>query len=170
MMWTEDTSRRRPTIVDASVLLNFLGLCRLDLLTALARRIVITPEVNLEIKRYRMGLDVALTSEEVRAVSPTLDEEDSRHFARLTRRLSVADASCIVAAKVLGADIASDDRAVCRAAAELLPLEAIVGTETMLSEAVRAGLLTLVAGDELLGELIHIRYRPKVASLRELLG
>jgi|GEM_PF-4460146 len=170
MMRTEDSLRRRPTIVDASVLLNFLGLGRLDLLMALTRRIDITPEVNLEIKRYRGMLDMALASDEVRVVSPTLDEDDARHFARLTRRLSVADASCIVAAKVLGADIASDDRAVCRAAAELLPVEAIVGTETLLAEAVRASLITLIAGDELLGELTHIRYRPKVTSLRELLG
>ena len=158
----------RPTVVDASVLLNYLGLGRFDLLTGLRRRIVITPEVNAEIRRDRTELETALAAGRVRVENVPLGE-DGELFARLTRRLSVADASCIVAARAFSADLATDDRAARRAAAEVLLESRILGTEALLAEAVRTGLLTLAHGDRLLGELIRIKYRPKIASLRELI-
>lgn len=40
---------------------------------------------------------------------------------RLTHILSVADASCIVAARVLGTDLAADDRILRREALKVLP-------------------------------------------------
>lgn len=160
----------RTTVTDASVLLNYLGLGRLDLLTRLPRRTVLTPEVDREAKRNRAPLDAALAAGEITIESPPLAPDDAALFARLAQRLSLADASCVVAAKVLGADLATDDRATRRAAEDVLPHDTLVGTEMLLAEAVRAGLLTLTDGDALLGELVKIKYRPKVASLRELLG
>lgn len=43
------------------------------------------------------------------------------------------------------------------------------GTETLLAEAVKEGLLSLDAGEGLLAELVELRYRPKVRSLHELM-
>ena len=53
------------TVTDASVLLNYLGLGRLNLLTGLPRRTVLTPEVNQEAKRNRAPLDAALAAGEI---------------------------------------------------------------------------------------------------------
>jgi predicted nucleic acid-binding protein len=169
-MTRSDETARRTTVADASVLFNYLGLARLDLLTGLPRRIVLTPEVDQEAKRNRGPLEAALAAGAIAIESPPLDAEDAALFARLARRLSLADASCVVAAKVLGADLAMDDRVARAAAAGVLPADALVGTEALLAEAVGAGLLSLAAGDALLGELVKIKYRPNVASLRELLG
>jgi predicted nucleic acid-binding protein len=169
-MAQSDEPGRRTTIADTSVLLNYLGLGRLDLLTGLRRRIVVTPEVNEEVKRSRAALDLALAAGEISLESPPLGPEDAAIFTQLTRRLSLGDASCIAAARVLGADLATDDRATQRAAAGVAPESAILGSEALLAEAVQSGLLTLADGDALLSELVKLRYRPKVASLRELLG
>jgi len=169
-MTRSEGTGQRTTVTDASVLFNFLGLGRLELLTGLPRRAVLTPEVNAETRRNRAPLEAALAAGEIAIESPPLELADAALFARLARRLSLDDASCVVAAKVLGADLATDDRATRRAAADLLPAGALVGTEELLAEAVRARLMTLAEGDALLGELVKIKYRPSVASLRELLG
>jgi predicted nucleic acid-binding protein len=165
-----DEPGRRTTITDASVLLNYLGLGRLDLLTGLRRRIILTPEVNLEVKRNRAALDAALAAKEIAIQSPPLGPDDAALFAQLARRLSLGDAACVIAARDFSADLARDDRATQRAAARVVPEEALVGSEALLAEAVRTGLLALADGDALLGELVKLRYRPKVASLHELLG
>ncbi len=159
---------QRSTIADASVLLNYIGLGRLDLLTSLPQRhILITAEVNTEIKRDRAALEAALDSGAIELVQHLLGD-DAALFARLTQRLSVADASCIVAARALDADLAVDDRRCRMSAAELMPDERLLGTEALLAEAIRAGGLTLEAADMLLVELVKIKYRPKIASFTEL--
>lgn len=96
-------------------------------------------------------------------------EEDTELF-KLSRMLGVADASCIVAARALGADLAADDKTFLREAEKvLLSEQTLLGTETLLAEAVHMGALDIEEGDELLGELVGLRYRAKVRSLRELL-
>ena len=159
---------RRATFADASVLLNYIGLRRLDLLTNLPQRhILITVEVNAEIKRDRAAVEAGLASGAIQLVHHLLGD-DADLFARLTQRLSVADASCIVAARALDADLAVDDRRCRLSAAELMPDERLLGTEALLAEAIRAGGLTVEAADTLLVELVRIKYRPKIASFREL--
>jgi predicted nucleic acid-binding protein len=103
------TRETRPTVVDASVLINFLGLGRFELLTGLARKLIVTAEVNRQIKRNRAAFDAALESGRVRVENPPLGE-DAELFARLSRTLGIADASCIAGARALGADLAADDR------------------------------------------------------------
>ena len=160
---------KRATLVDASVLINFLRLGRLDLLTSLPRReLLIVPEVNSEIRRNRAALEGALQAGGIRQIESEV-AADLALFARLTHRISSADASCIIAAKALGADLAVDDR-VCRqmAAAELSERR-LTGTEWVLLEAVQAGLLTMHKGNEFLALLPSVRYRPGVRRLEELL-
>lgn len=150
------------------MLINFLGLERFELLTGLPREFVITGEVNAQIKRNRPALDAALTVGLFRVENPPL-EDDAELFGRLTRMLGVADASCIAAAKKLGADLAADDSIFLREAERALSSErTLLGTELLLVEAVKEELVSLEAGDELLAELVGLRYRPKVQSLREL--
>lgn len=160
---------RRLTVVDASVLINFLGLKRFELLTELPREFVITAEVNGQIKRNRTALDAALAAGLFRVENPPLGE-DAELFGRLTRMLGRADASCIATAKRLEADLAADDQTFLREAEAALPLgQTLLGTEVLLAEAVRAKLLSLGAGDALLAELARLRYRPKVQNLQELM-
>jgi hypothetical protein len=65
---------------------------------------------------------------------------------------------------------AADDRAVLREAEKILSSgQALLGTEALLAEAVRVGALSMAKGDELLGKLTQVRYRPRVRSLRELI-
>lgn len=47
--------------------------------------------------------------------------------------------------------------------------QAPLGTEVLLAEAIREGALSIEEGDELLGELTKLRYRPQVQSLCELM-
>jgi predicted nucleic acid-binding protein len=149
-------------------MINFLGLGRLDLLLA-SRRTVMSAEVDSEVRNNRAALDAAMADDHVRVETVFLGH-DAALFARLTRRLSVADASAIVLAGQLGADLAADDRILRREAAANLPGVHLIGTEGLLAEAVQAGLLSLEEGDELLRELLRLRYRPKVPSLRQLLA
>lgn len=155
-------------MVDASVLINFLGLERFDLLTSLPRRFVVTEEVNGQIQRNRTPLDAALAAGLFRVENPPLGD-DAELFGRLTRMLGVADASCIAAARALGAGLAADDRVFRREAERTLPTaRALLGTESLLAEAVEEGSFELQAGNALLEELAALRYRPKVSDLREL--
>lgn len=169
-MASANAAGRRETVTDASILINFLGLGRLDLLTGLpTRRILITPEVHRQIVRHRGALDAALAGGQIEVVSPLLDQRDAEHFVQLARRLGAADASCIVAARVLHADLAADDITFLRLAAQVRTEGRRLGTEALLAEAVQADLITLQEGDALLAQLPALKYRPKVASLRELL-
>lgn len=139
------------------------------MLTGLPRKLIVTAEVNEQIKRNRTALDIALESGRIRVENPPLGE-DAELFARLSRTLGIADASCIAAARALGADLAADDRTFRREAEKALsPEQSLLGTETLLAEAVRAGALDIEEGDELLEELVGLRYRPKVRSLHELM-
>jgi predicted nucleic acid-binding protein len=156
------------TVVDSSILINFLGLARFDLLFV-ARRLAVTAEVNAEILRNREPLDESVARGDVVVQALLLDAAEAKQFARLTRRLSIADASSILLAARLGADLAVDDRTFRAEATLVLPQERLVGTEDVLAEAVRAGALSLADGDRLLGLLPALRYRPRVASLGELL-
>ena len=165
---TPGVTALRPTVVDTSVLLNYLGPGRFNLPSGLRRLILITAEVNLEIKRDRAVLDGALASGRAQVENRLLGE-DAELFARLTRRLSIADASCIVTARALRADLATDDRVLRNAATEVLAEDRLLGTESLLAEAIQAGLLTLEEGDLLLGELVTFKYRPKIASFREII-
>lgn len=168
-MTGENGPERRLTVVDASVLINFLSLGRFALLTGLPRRLIITAEVNEQLMRNRSALDAALEAGLVSVENPSLGE-NAELFARLSRMLGRADASCIATAKVLGADLAADDGTFLREAKKALPSgQTLLGTEKLLAEAVGVGLLGLAEGDALLGKLPELRYRPKVKSLREIL-
>lgn len=160
---------RQLTVIDASVVINFLGLGRFELLTGLPRALVITAEVNGQVRHNREALDAALEANQVRMENPPL-REDAELFAQLTRILGTADASCIATAKVLGADLAADDKTFLREAEKALSFgQMLLGTESLLAEAISTELLNIEQGDTLLGELAKIRYRPKVGSLREIL-
>jgi predicted nucleic acid-binding protein len=164
-----EESARQSTLADSSVLINFLGLGRLDLLISLPQRaVLIVPEVVDEIRRNRTLLDAALGSGGVRQVESMI-ATDLALFAKLTHRISIADASCILTAKALDADLAVDDR-LCRRLAEAeLPGHRLIGTEGLLLEAVLVGLISMEEGDGLLAVLPSLRYRPKVTRLAELL-
>ena len=160
----------RRTVLDASVLINFLGLERFDLLLRVSHRaLFVTGEVDAQIRKHRAAFDAALRAGQIALVNPLLDEEESALFVRLAARLGHADASCILAAKVLAADLAMDDLAARQAARQVLPLDRLLDTERLLAEAVRARLLTIDEGDALLQQLPLLKYRPKLRTLRELL-
>ncbi len=155
-------------MLDASVLINYLGLGRFDLLAGLPRDLIVTAEVSHEIVRNRAALERALESGEMQVEDRPLGV-DAELFARLTARLGVADASCIVTARALGADLAVDDRAASREATAILGPGRLTGTEKLLVEAVRAEMIDEAGADMVLRELIGLRYSPKVTRIRELL-
>lgn len=159
--------QRRLTVVDASILINFLGLGRFDLLFV-ARRVAITAEVNAEIQRNRAALDAAIARGDLTVHALLMDAAETAAFARLTRRISAADASSIILAARLGGDLAVDDRAFRGEAAATVP-SPLLGTEDLLADAVRTGALSLAEGDRLLGLLPALRFLPRIASLSEIL-
>ena len=163
-------AERRSTIIDTSVLINYLSVGRIDLLIKLSHRhMLITEEVHTEIIRNRTVLEIALSAGQIEIANPLL-YEDIELFARLTKILSIADASCIVAARALGTDLAADDRILRREALKVLPEASLFRTEALLAEAVRTNLLLIEEGNSILQALIKMRYRPSISRLQELLG
>jgi predicted nucleic acid-binding protein len=128
---------------------------------------MIVPEVDSEIRRNRTALEAAMQTSSLRQVESMI-ASDLTLFTRLTRRISAAYASCIVAAKALGADLAVDDRVCRQLAAGELSEQRLTGTEWLLLEAVQAVLITMEEGDRVLHDLVTVKYRPKVQSLRDL--
>lgn len=161
---------RRSTVIDTSVLINYLSAGRFDLLIKLPhRRILITEEVHAEIIRNRAILETALAHGQIEVTNPLLGE-DIELFARLTKILSLADASCIVAARALASDLAADDRILRREALKVLSEANLLRTEVLLAEAVKENLLLIDEGNSILQALIKMRYRPSILRIEELLG
>lgn len=114
-------------------------------------------------------LETALAHGQIEVTNPLLGE-DIELFARLTKILSLADASCIVAARALASDLAADDRILRREALKVLSEANLLRTEVLLAEAVKENLLLIDEGNSILQALIKMRYRPSILRIEELLG
>ena len=132
--------------LDASVLINFLILNRMDILGRLGRyHFVVLDAVDAEISRpeqrttLRRSLDQGLLQGDV-AAGP----EELRVFAQLLGAMGVGEAACVAAAVHRGWLVASDERgAFRRIATDRIGTGGIITTPAILAEAVKADIITL---------------------------
>jgi predicted nucleic acid-binding protein len=158
-----------PIGFDASVLINFCAVRRLDLLvtTCDPPRYVLTDVLEEELEPgCRTQVDELIARGEFASASLETDEE-LRQWARYTLRLDHGESATLAAAMERGWSVAVDERAGRRIAEGDLGAERLTGTVGILTSAVERAQITIDEGDRLLAEMIDAGYWSPVASLRE---
>lgn len=160
-----------PIGFDASVLINFCEVERLDVLIAGwdQPRYILVDVLDELGPRCREQVDERLGRDEIHAA--TLDSAaEIQRWATYTLRLDPGESATIAAAVERGWSVAVDERAARRIAERDLGPERMTGTIGILLAAVERSYITLEEGDRLLAEMIEAGYWSPVASLAEALG
>ena len=159
-------------LTDASVLINFLHLNRLDLLGKLPGYEFQVPDHVLEEIRdpvLRERMEEGLRSRFLSVLSIT-DLVEIESYARFHRTLGQGEAACLAVALRRGCWVASDDRgAFRRAATEGIGKERIITTPDLIVLTIRAGLASVEMADGWKATLEENRFRMRFASFREIL-
>lgn len=161
-------------LLDASVLINFLAVDRVDLLHEQpGLRFLVTGHVDAEvtvrnprrIARYQSALSAG-------HLHPTVVDtiEELSVFADLSRALGEGESAAIAAAGVRGLPLAIDDRAAAKRARSVFPALRVVGTRELMVRAIRCGLLSVEEADAIKAEWeARHRFRIPCETFRELL-
>ena len=156
--------------LDASVLINFLVIDRIDLLGALPGiEFVIPEQVAAEVNRPAQVqiLQDSIQSGHVRMVGTETPTELSE-MGRLRRLVGHGEAACVALAASHGFLIACDERGpFLRLAEERLGRGRIVTTPGLMVLAIRAGLITVEQADDMKATLDQHRFRMPFGSFRE---
>lgn len=168
----------RNLVADASVLVNFLAIDRMDLIAAYPAKIFATDHVAGEISRpeqearYSDALDAGTVAE-----IPVDDPVEVELFGRLSAegRLGAGERSAIAVALNRSWGLAIDDnRAIRRAireAGEDGRRLSIVRTTDIVAEAIRRGTLAVGEADAILADWAeNHRFTPAFASFRDILS
>lgn len=167
------TSPRVIVVTDASVLINFLHMQRLDILGALPGYRFIVPEhVVKEVLRPEQGPILAQAFDDGTLDRMSLkDLEAMALFADLVHVMGKGEASCIALAATNGWFVACDERGLVRRLTnEKLGDGRLLNTAGILVLAIRAGLLTIDEADRLKGILARHRFKMKFKSFRDVVG
>ena len=162
-------------VMDASVLVNFLRIDRVDLIAGLPHRFTLTDHVADEVsdrypeQRQRLvaAFDAGILSEVV-VTSP----EELSIFGSLSasRRLGAGECSAIAVAVHRQHVLAIDDRQAIVQAQRTDPSIPIVTTQDLVVSMIRTGLLTVMEADALKDEwATKHRFRLKLNSFQDLL-
>jgi predicted nucleic acid-binding protein len=158
--------------LDASVLINFLRVERLDLLGALPGFAFTLPDQVAQEITYpeqTRALNEALETGLLRVESST-DPGEIANYAELRRVMGRGEAACLAMAETRGWDIAADEGGrFRRLAEERLGGGRILNTAGILVLAIRAGLLSVEEADEIKARLEECRFRMAFASFRDVL-
>ena len=146
----------RPDILvtDASVLINFLAVDRLDLIAAHPSRCLVTDHVASEIAEHypdqQLRYAAGLASGAIHQIAVSASDEIEL-FSQLTatRRLGTGECSAIALAICRQYRIAIDDKQACKQALALRPDLQIISTQDLVVEIVRAGRLDVASADAL---------------------
>lgn len=136
-------------ILDASVLINFLTIDRVDLLTHLPEhRFVITAHVGREVTYSDQAarLATAIHNGHLRELSAGIHAELAT-FARLTRTLGIGESAAIAAAQHRSMVVAVEDRTARRTAESLVGKRNVLSTTDLMVSIIHAGLLTVAEAD-----------------------
>ena len=162
-------------VTDASVLINFLRIDRIDLIAGHSHAFLATDHVANEVsdrypdqqRRFASALDSgALT------LIPVAAAEELRHFAALsaTARLGAGECSAIVVAVQRGYTLAIDDRVASRQARRFAPSLHIVTTQDLVVSMIRQNLLGVEEANRLKHEWSdRHRFRLNLDSFGDLL-
>jgi predicted nucleic acid-binding protein len=158
--------------VDASVLINFLHLDRLDLLGSFKEyRFAVPEEVEEEIlwPELTARLKAARESGHI-TVEPTTDLKEISRIGDLRQVMGRGEAACLAMAEHRQGLIASDERGrFLREAQEGLGLHRVLDTPGLMLLAIRRGLLDVDAANRLKACLERHRFKMRFASFDELI-
>jgi len=155
-----------PIGFDASVLINFCAVRRLELLVRAVpapRYVLVDVLSELEKPTCRRQVEAAVRREEL--LPATLTRAEVKWWARYTLRLDPGESATLAAAVSRGWSVAVDERAARRTARQDLGMERLTGTVGVLRAAVAAGCASAEEGNELLRQMIVRGYRSPVGSL-----
>ena len=170
------TDGRDGAIIDASVLVNFLKIDRIDLLARHpAYRFIVVDLVRNEVTKRGQAarLEAALQSGDLSPDGPpeTIDVAELATFAAMTAlKIGIGDKAVIAAAKVRCLALAMDDKDAWKLGAAFcsgIPRE---DTVSIMVSLIKAGVLTIAEADAIKAdwELNH-RFRLKFASFSEVI-
>ncbi len=160
-----------PIGFDASVLINFCEVKRLDVLVASCDppRFVLV-DVHDELgPSCRAQVDERRACQELELANLDSAEEIQR-WAAYTLRLDAGESATIAVAVERGWSVVLDERAARRIAEDELGPERMTGTVGVLLAAVERAYITLDEGDQLLAGMIEAGYWSPVPSLAEATG
>lgn len=167
--------RKGPPVVvtDASVLLNFLSIDRMDLLSRHSNRFVITDHVAAEVAdRYlhqQQRFAKAVSAGVVLQTSVRSPAEMS-FFGEVSAsgRLGAGECSAIAVAVYRHLTLAIDDRQAARQARRTDPALRILTTQDLVVSMIGEGLLDIAEADRIKDEwAVRHRFRLKLRSFRE---
>ncbi|MCX7924475.1 MAG: hypothetical protein N2554_01540 [Fimbriimonadales bacterium] len=164
----ENTSREPLVVLNSTVLSNFAATGNLDLLRQLFGNTAATTQAVIQEyeEGVRLGYYAPVLLEWLVVVE--LTSEEQQDFVLLNRSLGAGEASCIVVAHRRGWRLATDDKQARRyAQTAQIPLS---GTLGILTELVRANIITLQQADEVLQAMVSLGYRSPVNSISELIS
>lgn len=147
------TSTVLELILDASVLINFLTIDRIDLLQHLpGHHFVITAHVASEIT-YPDQTQRLATAMQAGALQllPAGGHAELATFARLTATLGVGESAAIAAAQHRSMLVAVEDRAARRTAESLVGKANVLGTADLVVRGIQAGVITVAEADAIKG-------------------
>ena len=165
------------TLVNTTVLSNFAGVGRLDLLEQLHGRLYLPNEVYEEILdgleegyEFYHGIEGQIfpfaEGGWMELVS-MVNEEELRLFQSLPRRLHHGEAACLAIARHRNWAFLTDDKLARKTAQDLGVV--VSGTLGVLVQAVKRELLMAEEGDTLVGDMIARGYRSPYGSLQPFL-
>ncbi|QQR73907.1 MAG: hypothetical protein IPJ17_20970 [Holophagales bacterium] len=159
-------------VVDASVLINFLIIERLDLLeTRPGLRFVLPQEVDAEIRRpeQRRQLDKAPAFRSL-SIEPSTEPAEIALAAALRLVLDRGESACLAMAQHRGWSVACDERGrFSRLAEERLGPGRHLNTSGLLVRSIREGHLNVSRADELKAILEANRFRMPLRSFAEVI-
>lgn len=162
----------RTAALDASVLINFLHLERLDILAAIDDIDFVVPEqVVAEISDVHQArtLDAAIRSGRLRSERST-DPDELANYADLRQFMGRGEAACLSMAERRSWLVAADEGGrFRRMARERIGEGHILNTPGILVLAIRRGVLSVDEADVLKARLETHRYRMKFDSFRDVL-
>ncbi len=162
-------------VADTSVLINFLVVGRMDLIARYARRVLVTDHVGAEITStypdQRQHYEDALAAGAVEELRVDSDAELAL-FGRLATpgRLGTGECSAIAVAVLRRHALAIDDRRATREAKVLDPALEVLGTQSVMVEMLRQGLIAVADADVLLTEWAgKHRFKLRIASFADVM-
>jgi len=164
----ENGTRKPLIILNSTVLSNFATIGELNLLRQLFENTAVTTQNVLA--EYEEGVRLGYYAHDMLEwlTVVELTQEEQQEMALLNRNLGAGEASCIVVAHRRGWRLATDDKQARRyAQTAQIPLS---GTLGILTELVRANIITLQQADELLQAMVASGYRSPVNSIEELIS
>lgn len=168
------TSTVLELILDASVLINFLTIDRIDLLQHFpGHRFVITAHVAGEIiyPDQAQRLSTAIKAGALQLL-PAGNHAELATFARLTTTLGIGESAAIAAAQHRLMLVAVEDRIARRTAESLVGKQNVLSTVDLMLCAIQAGLVTIADADAIKAdwEARHRFALPQLKSFGDLLG